>query len=67
MTGNYTFVIMDHISKASVEIPLVVLNLVLLHKAGETTVVCVCVLGTDICIFRILVLSMYGNLCFPLL
>lgn len=60
MTGNYIFVIMDHSSKASVEIPLVALNLLLLHKAGETTVGWVCV-STDICIVRILVLSMYEN------
>lgn len=38
MMGSDTFVIMDRSSKALVEIPLVVVNVLLLHKAGETTV-----------------------------
>lgn len=57
MTGNYIFVSLDHRSKTSVEIPLVVLNLLFLHKVGVTTVVWVCILSSDIFIFVILVLS----------
>lgn len=38
MTGSYIFVSLDHRSKTLVELPLVVLNLLLLHKVGVTTV-----------------------------
>lgn len=66
--GNYTSVIMDQSSKAFVEIPLVVLNLIVLHKAVEATVGWVCVLSTDIFVYSgILVLSMSGSKSFPIL
>lgn len=57
MKGNYIFVSLDHRSKTSVGIPLVVLNLLFLHKVGVATVVWVCILSCDIFIFMTLLLS----------